>query len=251
MDTEILEDLGLTQAEIKVYLALLELGTCTAGPILEKSGLQNSVVHRALNTLIEKSLINYVHEGKRKVYQATNPEYFFNFIEDKKKHFEQILPELKKRQKQSEKRETATIYKGIRGIKEVYSIMIAQKTKEDKKEHKKNEYNTFGGGYPCEKLMGTTWWLNLHARRIANKLPARQVFDETVRKIGNVINKKPLSRVRFISKDFYQAQEIIIVGNKVAIAVFAEHPYAFLIQDTLVADSYRKYFELLWKIAKP
>ena len=39
MDITILEDLGLTNAEIKIYLALLELGSTTAGPIIEKSGL--------------------------------------------------------------------------------------------------------------------------------------------------------------------------------------------------------------------
>jgi len=65
MDTQILEDLGLTNAEIRVYVALLELGSSSAGKIIEKSGLQNSVVHRALNSLIEKGLISYIKEGKR------------------------------------------------------------------------------------------------------------------------------------------------------------------------------------------
>ena len=241
MDTAILEDLGLTQAEIKVYMALLELGSSTAGRILEKSGLQNSVVHRALNTLIEKSLINFVMEGKRKIYQATDPEHFFNFIDYKKKRFEHILPELKKKQKLSTKKENATVYKGIRGIKEVYSIMIASKGK---------EYNTFGGGFPCVDLMGETWWKNLHLRRVDKKLKARQVFDETVRKQGDEYNKEKLSKIRFLSKEFYQAQETVIVGNKVALAVFTEHPYAFLIEDKVVADGYRKHFELLWKMAK-
>ncbi len=54
MDVTILEDLGLTTAEIKVYIALLELGNSTAGPLVEKSGLQNSVVHRTLHSLIQK-----------------------------------------------------------------------------------------------------------------------------------------------------------------------------------------------------
>ena len=49
MNTEILEDLGLTQSEIKTYLTLLELGSSTAGPILEKSNLQNSVVSSNIN----------------------------------------------------------------------------------------------------------------------------------------------------------------------------------------------------------
>ena len=56
MDTQILTDIGLTQAEIKVYLSLLELGTSTAGPIIENSGLQSSVVFMTLTKLIKKDL---------------------------------------------------------------------------------------------------------------------------------------------------------------------------------------------------
>ena len=41
MDLSILEDLGLTHAEIKVYVALLELGSSTAGPLINKSQLVN------------------------------------------------------------------------------------------------------------------------------------------------------------------------------------------------------------------
>lgn len=241
MNTAILEDLGLTQAEIKVYLTLLELGNATAGTILKKCKLQNSVMHRALNSLIEKSLINFIMEGRRKIYQATDPEHFFNFIDDKKTRFEQILPELKKKQTFAKQKETATIYKSIRGIKEVYSIMVNTKAK---------EYNTFGGGYPCVDLMGETWWNNLHQRRIKNKLKSRQVFDDTVKKLGADLNKLNLTNIKFLNKEFYQAQETVIVGDKVAIAVFTENPYAFLIEDKVVADGYRKHFEMLWKIAK-
>jgi sugar-specific transcriptional regulator TrmB len=241
MDTAILEDLGLTQAEIKVYVALLELGNSSAGPLLEKSGLQNSVVHRALHTLIDKGLINYIMEGRRRVYQATDPESFFGFMDEKRRRFEEILPELKKRQAIAVGKEKATVYKGLRGLKEVYSIMINAKGK---------EYNTFGGGHPCEMLPGPSWWMNLHKRRVANKLRSRQVFDETVRETGDRINKMPLTNVRFVAKEFAQFQETVIVGEYVAINVFTDNPYSFLIKDKVVADGYRKQFELLWEKAK-
>jgi hypothetical protein len=112
------------------------------------------------------------------------------------------------------------------------------------------EYNTFGGGPITEKIMGFTWWLNLHKKRVANKLPSRQIFDESVRSGGKEIAKNPLTKIKYLAKEFAQFQETIIVGDKVTIAVFSEKPYAFLIKDTNVAESYRKYFELLWKIAK-
>ena len=54
MDTSLLEDIGLSKGEIKVYLTLLNLGNTKVGYIIEKSGMASSAVHNAINTLIEK-----------------------------------------------------------------------------------------------------------------------------------------------------------------------------------------------------
>lgn len=242
MNLEILEDLGLTKTEITVYLKLLELGSASAGAILTKSNLPNSTLHRDLNSLIEKGLINFINEGKRKIYQATDPERFFEYIEDKKRRFEEILPELKKKQQTQIEKENAGIYRGVRGIKEVYNIMINANG---------DEYNTFGGGHVTVDIMGLTWWENLHKRRVANKLHSRQVFDMTVKPDAGRIEANQMTKIRYVDKEFAQFQETVIVGDYVAIAVFTENPYAFLIKDRFVADSYRKHFELLWKSAKP
>ena len=40
MNIEPLRKLGLTEGEIKVYLASVQLGESTSGPIIEKSGNQ-------------------------------------------------------------------------------------------------------------------------------------------------------------------------------------------------------------------
>ena len=243
MDTSILEDLGLTNAEIKVYVSLLETGSSTAGPVLEKSGLQNSVVHRALHSLIEKGLISFIREGKRRVYQATDPEDFFSFIDDKRKRFEQLLPELKKKQMFAKEKKQATIYHGKRGINDIYNRLLSSGGK---------EYNTFGGGKRVTyEVMGESWWKNLHAKRIDTRIPARQVFDETIRKFGEELNKRPITHIRFLSQDFEQLQETVICGNLVAIVIFTENPYGLLIEDKTVVEGYRKYFELLWRKAKP
>lgn len=243
MDTSILENLGLTQAEIKTYITLLELGTSTAGKILEKSGLQNSVLHRALNSLIEKGLISFILEGKRKIYQATDPENFHTFIEDKKRRFDEILPELKNKQLFAKQTTSATVYRGKRGITELYNTLLNSGGK---------EYNTFGGGTRVtHDVMGETWWKNLHTKRIAKKIPCRQVFDETIRKFGNELNKRPFTSIKFLSREFEQLQETVIIGDHVGISIFTENLYGILIKDKAAAEGYRKQFEILWKIAKP
>lgn len=241
MDTSILKDLGLSQAEIKVYITLLELGESSAGKILKRSGLQNSVVHRTLNSLIEKGIINYIYEGRIRIYLATEPEYFLNYIDEKKERFKQILPELRAKQELTKDHEMASIYKGIRGIKEVYSILRNEKAK---------EYLSFGGGKQCEEKMGAMWWKNHHLKRIANKLPSRHVFDETVKVFGKDLTKKELSKVRYLPAEFSQFQETVIVGNLTAITIFTENAYSILIRDKSVTEGYKKYFEFLWKNAR-
>jgi sugar-specific transcriptional regulator TrmB len=107
METKIIEDLGFTNAEIKVYLALLEIGSTSAGEIIQKSGLQSSVVHLTLNNLITKGFVSFVKEGQRNYYQAANPKHLIEYIDEKKKQFEKILPELLKKQEMAkEKSET-------------------------------------------------------------------------------------------------------------------------------------------------
>lgn len=242
MDVTILEDLGLTQAEIKVYLALLEEGSTTAGKILKRSKLQNSVVHRALNSLIEKGLISFILDGKRRVYQATDPENFYNFIDDKKKRFESLLPELKVKQKLAKSEEQATVFRGKRGLNELYNTLLNSSGK---------EYNTFGGGAQVtQEIMGETWWKNLHAKRLSKKIKGRQVFDESIRDFGEELNKKRLTSIRFLSSEFEQLQETVIVGDCVGIVIFTQNPYGILIKDRLVAEGYKKQFEILWEQAK-
>ena len=242
MDTSILEDLGLTHAEIKVYIVLLELGSSSAGQILEKSQIQNSVMHRALNSLIEKGIISYILQGKKKIYQASNPENFHDFIEYKRKRFDDLLPELKARQITANKAVVGEIFKGKKGITQLYTTLLNSGGK---------EYNTFGGGSQVTyDVMGESWWNNLHAKRLEKKIPCRQVFDETIRAFGKELNKKPLTKIRFLPKQYAQLQETIIIGDFVGIAIFTENPYGILIKDKVEADGYRKQFEILWDKAK-
>lgn len=76
------------------------------------------------------------------------------------------------------------------------------------------------------------------------------MFDETIRKFGNKLNKRPLTNIKFLPKEYAQLQETVIIGDFVGIVIFTENPYGILIQDRVVADGYRKQFEILWRKAK-
>jgi sugar-specific transcriptional regulator TrmB len=242
MDLEILQELGLTNAEIKVYIVLLETGSCHAGKIIETAELQSSVTHRALLSLIKKGLISYIQQGKHRVYTATEPEHFLQFIEAKKKRFEELLPELKKRELIKTEDTHTSMYKGKKGISEVYYKII---------QSKKEEFLTFGGSKATTDFMGLTWWKNMYAKRISNNLHQRHIASDEVLPYIKPFQKMKNTKIRFLPKtSFSQFQETAIIGDYVAITIFADEGYSILIHNKDVADGYRKNFEMLWNFAK-
>jgi len=101
MDDKILEslqELGLSNRESICYTALLELGSSTVGIICNKTQIPSSKIYEILENLISKGLVTYVIIGKIKHYQATDPRVFLGFIDERKKSFEQILPQLLSKQ---------------------------------------------------------------------------------------------------------------------------------------------------------
>ncbi len=56
MDTTVLKQAGLTDAEARVYLALLDLGSAKIGALVKKSKVAQSKIYDVLSRLLEKGL---------------------------------------------------------------------------------------------------------------------------------------------------------------------------------------------------
>ena len=70
----VLENLGFSPNEIKVYLALNDHGSSKAGKIAKIAKIDRSSCYNSLKNLIEKGLASYVCIGKVKWFQATGPK---------------------------------------------------------------------------------------------------------------------------------------------------------------------------------
>jgi len=241
MDTSILEDIGLTGAEIKVFLTLLELGSSTAGKVVEKSGLQNAVVHRTFHSLSEKGLITYIFKGKVKQYQSIEPKLLLTFLDEKKAELEKILPELEAKRNIQEVKPKATIFQGIRGIKELLNLMLDTTSK---------EFFEYGGSQKSHDLLGDFFWENFHRKRISKKIKAKTLFHTSLEWWAKELNQKyELTNVMVTKADFQEFTETFICGNRVAIIIWLDKPFGFLIEEKLAAESYKRFATLLRKTA--
>lgn len=127
MNKKLLEEIGLTKSEIKVYLALLELGSSSTGKIVEKSKVSSSKIYEILDKLIEKGLVSYIVESGVKRFEAADPKRILDYmnekerkLKDQKDEIKKILPELKLKRTLSKYKSEATIYRGLKGIETAY-----------------------------------------------------------------------------------------------------------------------------------
>ena len=80
-----LREIGLTEGEIKVYGALLELGECTKTSLAKISKISPSNIYDVTNRLFEKGLISRVEKDGILHFSPANPSRIINFLENKKK----------------------------------------------------------------------------------------------------------------------------------------------------------------------
>src|SRR3989344_4352926 len=236
MDEQILENIGLSKAEIKIYLSLLEIGPSTSGPLIQKSGLQSSVVHRVLKTLLEKGIITYVKIGKDNRYQATDPENILDFIENKKKNFLDILPELKNKQTKGKANYSTEMFLGKKAMFSALLTLI--------KDGKPNEeYLSFALIEPHDDKEVVQFYHIYNARRRDKKLKVKVLVNEKVKPIyeknyAREILKK--AKVRYTS--FHFPQGIVIFRDTVIFVHWGDNPFAVKIINQEMARQFKEFF---------
>lgn len=234
--------LGFPENEIKVYLALLDLGSSTAGNITKKSGINRTNVYDALERLLEKGLATYVISSNRKYFQATSPDNLINFFEEKerqvkeqKENAEDLITEIKKRRKLDREPQESTIYKGKKGLKNIAEDIL--ETKE--------ELCVFGAEGNFKEIF-THYFEQWHMKRAKEKIKVKILYNKKVR--GR--KKYRLMEMRFNNQIESNPATTWVYGDKVAIIVWDEQPIATLIRSKEVARSYRQFFDVLWSNSK-
>ena len=89
-----LKDLGLSEAEAKAYLALLELGSSTIKPIADKANLPRTSIYNFIERLIEMGLVSKIIVRGRSRFTATDPNRLLELQKQRLKSLESSLPAL-------------------------------------------------------------------------------------------------------------------------------------------------------------
>ena len=241
---KVLREFNLTDNEIKIYLTLLELGSALAGEITTKTGIHRRNVYDSIERLIKKGLVGYITKNNRKYFKAAEPKHFFSLLEQerellrqKEKSFKSILPRLLLSQKLAKNKQRVTIFEGKKGLITILEDVI--KTGEENLVFSTTEID-----------MIRNYLKIFHKKRVKAKVTDKIILDEKDTKRAKRLAKLPCTEITLMPREFDSPMAVNIYGNKVGMLILSEDPIGILIEDEQVANSYRKYFKLMWEMAK-
>jgi HTH-type transcriptional regulator, sugar sensing transcriptional regulator len=236
-----LEEFGLTITEEKVYLTLSQIGLSPASEIIKKTQLHRTTVYDVLDRLIEKGVVSFVLQNKIKYYSSINPSKFLDIALEEKNKAEvkqelakKIISQINSIKKETKSNSTAEVFVGIKGQKTIMNDIIEEG----------KDFVEFGaeGRFVDDLSSYTQQWAD---KRVAKNIHAKIMLKE-----GSDAPRWKMNQIKFLPKEYQSPAATIIYADKVAIFIHEEPITIILIKSKKLSESYRNYFNLLWKTAK-
>lgn len=244
MDNVDLERLGLNKNEAKVYYALLVKGEATAQELVKSLGVYRNIVYDNLEKLMEKGLVSFIIDGKKRKFIAEKPTAIIEFLETKKEELnkeitnaQRLIPNITQILNSHHSKQNVLVFKGIPGLKKVLAEIVQAK-----------ESWCIGITNESVQILGETYWKNYNQKKKSSRTEEWLLWNSDFK--NTVIGKNKKSHHRILPMELNQVTETIIYNGKVAIMVFTYDPIVILIENNEIFNTYKKHFEFLWKLSK-
>ena len=248
-----LEDLfigiGLNQHQRKVFEVLVhseaDLG---AARIAKFSNLKRSHTYQIIDSLIERGLVSSVTTGTVLSFKAQPLDLLVKSLEDRRRSLDEVITsakslaiELKNKKRTNDLPAAVRFVRGEDGVKALYNETLKCISKEIL------AFADFDNLFPQRRNKVLHDWIWRYAReRSRHGIIYRGIVNSS--KYSDLAWKKRRTEKRDLRmlKDVILPAEINIFDDKVAIISTQENLYGILIQDRLVAATFRALHGALW-----
>jgi HTH-type transcriptional regulator, sugar sensing transcriptional regulator len=235
MFEKFLEDLGLSDKESKVYLALLEVENDSVIDLAKKTNINRTTIYPVLESLSKKGLVSEVKIDKKIRYSAESPDRLETYIEKRKiqldeqsKRLVDLVPQLKSIKRESGEKPIIKVFEGKEGILMANEDFIKNA---DDKDH------TIFAIYPkdeIDELFNEKDLIKFKSIRLNKKIKSKSVF--TYEK-GEYLSNPEANRMK-LDKNLYPLKcDISVYKDYVKVSTLGSSFYTILIKSIDVADT--------------
>jgi len=96
MQLDSLRALDLSERQVRIYHALLRLGPASIRDVAAEAGINRGTTYETLKELATRGIVSYFPRGKRRVFQAEDPERLLQLGESKQQALSQAIETLRR-----------------------------------------------------------------------------------------------------------------------------------------------------------
>ena len=237
-----MKNIGFSDKEAKVYLALLELGDAPVQKISEKAKVNRATTYVVLETLQKRGVVSTVEKDKKIYFAAENPRALLRLfraqeedLRGKEDDFKRTLPELEAVFNLAGEKPRVRYFEGKDGLLAMQEDFLASGTKELLAIYSADELDTIFTKEERKRYI---------ERRQEHGISVRSIYTKAG---GPYLSPTPAER-KFVPKNkFPFSSDITIYGNRAAMATFRGKLIGVIIESKEIADTLRLIFELAWR----
>ena len=239
-----LKKLGLSEKEIKVYLALLELGEAAVQKISQKSKVNRATTYVILEGLAKKNLVSEIEKEGKTLYGAQDPEFLFNLfklqeqeIKEKETEFKKVLPELKAIFNLAPHKPKVRFFEGKEGLLAI---------QEDFLKEKNIEINEFYSSDDAHRAFTKDELDRLLKIRLENKIRVKAFYTRSAGPFESV--KYPeINEFKYLSQDQDPHHvDMFIYNDKIGMISLKEPFMGVIGENKELSSAMRSIFRLVW-----
>lgn len=240
---EALENLGLSEKEVQVYLALLKLGRSSAAGVALEAKLKRPTTYVILGDLMQKGLVLKTPRARKQLFTAKSPQEFFAEAREKLVLAESILPQIIAISEKPGKKFKVLFYEGISGLLEMYQLCNRQINGKELLGFFARIIPGPGGHELEEKVFNV---MNEERRKLGIKTRGLSVDDPSLQRYREHATELGYELKWLDPKDYTSDTSIEIGADFIQIS---SHRYlqGVHIENPDIASTMRQIFEMVWQ----
>ncbi len=242
MHREILEELGLSTNEARIYETLIVIGGASVPDIALNTHIHRRNVYDIIPKLLKRGLVYQIANTKESRYAAVEPNKLNDLIREQQTKLDSILPSLNAQFKKTTTNEAVYLYKGVEGFKNYLRDVL--RVGEDV-----YLIGAEGGWFDTELQAFIQYFLKKAREK---KIKYHHLFDSEVKKLAPELLLTLGKPYKFLPSEYSTTGAIDTFGDH--IVTFSGLTLKHITEDVMLtviinrelADCYRTWFGFMW-----
>jgi len=244
MYSDIFEKLGLTPNEAKIYETLVTSSKeLSVASISVQANVHRRNVYDALSRLVNKGLVFQIPERLEHLYRAVHPNKLLEVLKEQEHQLQSVLPALCRAYETEPPHEAVYIYKGLEGYKNYRRDLL-----------RVSEEVYFLGAKALWLTPGIPEHFHFDFKKqfAKKKIPYKTLFDprvplelpQALKQVGGEYKVLPSGYDTVAVVDIFG--DHVVTFTSEGVGNFGEHGSIFVMVSRDLAESYKKWFLLIW-----